>query len=260
MWDKTESHKIVHYYWGESKTQFIRESDTYAHWVILAAEEGTFHYAIGDEQGEVGFGKVVLCPPGQTLHRRVNSSMFSFHFIEFKWSEQELPPSAKTKTMPSGAVTITDEQRLLSNFQYLKQASTDKDLTAHYVIDLLLLCLNSVRSVEEVQKPIDSTIRKVAAYIEENASKPMKMEDIAREHGLSPSQFTRRFQDAYQKGPQQYLISVRIHNIKEMLIHTDYTIDTIAQLNGFQNGFYMSKVFTQQTNMNPSEFRKTHRV
>lgn len=260
MWKKNESHQIVHYYWGESKTHFVRESDTYAHWVMLAPEEGAFHYAIGQEEGEASFGQVVIVPPGLTLRREVSTSALSFHFIEFKWTEEEVPKTAKTKAMPCGAVSIVDKARLISTYNYLKQASADKDLSAHYVFDLLLLCLNSVRAGEEELKPIDEEIRKVAAYIEENAAEPLKMETIATRYGLSASQLTRRFQAAYQKGPLQYLTSVRIHNIKEMLIHTDYTIDTIAQLNGFQNGFYMCKVFTQQTNMNPSEFRKTHRV
>lgn len=259
MWKRAEPHAVVHYYWGQAKPQFIRESDTYAHWVMLAPEEGEFQYAVGQEHGQVSFGQVVLCPPGMKLHRKVISPTLSFHFIEFKWNDSEGAAGAKSSAIPCGGVTITDQQRLLSNYDYLKRSSLDKDLSAHYVLDLVHLCLDSVR-VEVAPKPIDGIIQKVAAYIEEHAAEPMRMEDIAHLHGLSPSQLTRRFHAAYQKGPLQYLTSVRMHNIKEMLINSDYTIDTIAQLNGYQNGFYMSRVFAQQTNMTPSKFRRTHQV
>ncbi|MDF2661760.1 MAG: transcriptional regulator, AraC family, partial [Paenibacillus sp.] len=128
MWKKNESHQIVHYYWGESKTQFVRESDSYAHWVMLAPEDGAFRYAIGQEEGEASFGQVVIVPPGLPLWREVSSPALSFHFIEYKWSEQEVPKTAKTKTMPYGAVSIVDKQRLLStNLDESRGRGTEAD-------------------------------------------------------------------------------------------------------------------------------------
>lgn len=260
MWEKVKPHIVVHYYFGASMNQFMLESDSYAHWVILAPEEGAFRYSILEKEEEAVFGQVVLCPPGTTLWREVSTPALSFHFVEFQWPDLESLQPDKTGNVPFGAVSIADKVRLLSTFDYLKRSSSDKDLSSHYVFDLLLLCLDSMRAEEKALQPIDALISKIAAHIEEHAATAIKLEDIAAEFGLTSSQLTRRFQAAYRKGPAQYLTSVRIHNIKELLMHTDHTIDTIAQLTGFQNGFYMSRVFTQQTKMNPSEFRKTHRI
>lgn len=258
MWQNPQAHAVVHYYWGEAKKRFIRESDAYGHWAMLAPEQGTFQYELEGRRGEVGSGQLLLCPPGVPLYRKVSSSALSFHFVEF--NPDSLPEIVRQSPLPTGDISIENEERLLSDYAYLRKNSTHKDALLHYLVDLLLLCHETMRANEQVAKPIDALILRIANHLDEHCAEPLKMEDVAREFGLSPSQLSRRFHAAYRKGPLQYLNSVRIHNIKEMLIHTDYTIDTIAQLNGFQNGFYMCKVFTQLTNMNPSVFRRTNRV
>ena len=252
--------EVIHYYYGESKPGFMRSEDTYTHWVMLTAQEGRFQYAMESERGEAGPGQVLICPPGVTLQRKAISENLSFHFAEWKWMT-----AIEGSSFIRGAIDIADEPRLLSNYSYLKQLSprmggAQSQQMGHYVYDIVLLCIQSSGLLRDPRKQIDPVASQIAEYLRQHACEPIKLEDVAASFGIPPYQLTRRFKAAYAKTPIQYLVSARLHHIKELLIETDHTIEHIAQLSGFQNGFYLSRVFTEKTGMNPSDFRKTHRV
>jgi AraC-like DNA-binding protein len=43
-------------------------------------------------------------------------------------------------------------------------------------------------------------------------------------------------------------------------VQTEYTLDHIARLCGYENGFYFSRVFTHYSKVNPSQYRKMYGV
>lgn len=84
--------------------------------------------------------------------------------------------------------------------------------------------------------------------------------EIARRLYLSPSQLTRRFAASWSLTPSEYQAAVRLQKACALLLETDETLDTIARLCGYRDGFYLSRVFRKQMGMPPSVFRKNSRV
>ncbi|MGO4275503.1 helix-turn-helix domain-containing protein, partial [Paenibacillus sp. TAF58] len=52
---------------------------------------------------------------------------------------------------------------------------------------------------------------------------------------------------------------LRLQRAKSLLIDTDHTIDHIAEQCGYQNGFYLSRIFTAKLKISPSVYRRTYR-
>jgi transcriptional regulator GlxA family with amidase domain len=86
------------------------------------------------------------------------------------------------------------------------------------------------------------------------------LQHIAEQSGLRASQLSTRFQTAYGRSPIQFATSVRLAKAAKLLVETDLTLDAVAELCGYQNAFYFSRVFSKQMRISPSVFRRTNRV
>jgi AraC-like DNA-binding protein len=82
--------------------------------------------------------------------------------------------------------------------------------------------------------------------------------DIADFLHIHPAHLTRRFQQVFGLTPSRYIVVTRMEKAKDLLSQTEYTIDHIARMCGYENGFYFSRVFTQFSKVNPSQYRKLY--
>jgi len=53
-----------------------------------------------------------------------------------------------------------------------------------------------------------------------------------------------------------YLTKVRIEKAKQMLISEDYSVSTIAEMVGYDQSGYFSKVFKKHVGITPGKFRR----
>lgn len=76
--------------------------------------------------------------------------------------------------------------------------------------------------------------------------------------GYSEDYIRRLFRTRYQKTPLQYLIHARIDYAQSLLsvYNDEFTIGEIAQMCGFSDPLYFSRIFKQTTGVSPKEFVK----
>lgn len=251
---------ITRRYFSEKRKEFMLEEDRYTNWVLLAAQSGRFAFSMDEQEDpvfqEAGFGELVLCPPGVTLKRKVLEPL-AFLFIEFT-SEQECP---------QGKILVRDIQRLNSTFNYLRYMSVDPldqhdEFANHFIQDLLyVIAMEKVSFLHYISKDKkDPIISRALAYIDNHAyGMELNMQQIAKELGMSASQLTRRFQQAYNQTPIAYVTSLRLTKARSLLIDTNETLDSIAEQCGYQNAFYFSRVFKSKLKINPSTYRSNYR-
>ena len=78
---------------------------------------------------------------------------------------------------------------------------------------------------------------------------------LAREHGMSPSTFRRRFHNYFGCSPGNYLMLQRITAAKRYLDETDLPLKLIADQLGYSSEFYFMRIFKQQTSLTPTDWR-----
>ncbi|MGO4544063.1 helix-turn-helix domain-containing protein [Paenibacillus sp. 2TAB23] len=262
-----------HKYWN-NKADFQLNVDTYDLWVMFAVESGSFSYRIGEIEGTGRVGDVIVCPPGFRFQRDV-TQVLTFHFIGFSFSsvaceaqsvkeqEQELQLQL---SQSSYKLSIKHRSRLADNMDSLKQQSSYIDDQNHYwnnhlLNDIWQFC-RQVESHNDNRDTAltDSLIEQAQTFIHQHCFQDFSMHNLADELGISPVQLSRRFQRSVGITPSRYLSALRIDQAKSLLTETQLSLEQIAQACGYNNGFYLSRVFSKNMKISPSEYRNRNRV
>src|SRR5690606_11690597 len=87
-------------------------------------------------------------------------------------------------------------------------------------------------------------------------NKSLKLAEIAGQIPMSEGQFCRFFKSMTRQTPIEYLNSYRIRRAGELLLDPSYSISSVALDVGFDHMSYFVKVFRQQMNCAPSQYRR----
>ena len=98
---------------------------------------------------------------------------------------------------------------------------------------------------------------KVAELMEANIERPMSLERIARETGLSRRQIERLFKRHLNCVPKRYYLEMRLKRARELLLQTAMPIMDITTACGFQSPPHFSKCYRNQFGYPPSVERQT---
>jgi len=145
----------------------------------------------------------------------------------------------------NNAITIIDKKKKIMNEKSLLERKV-KRLTAEYFE------LNH----EEFAHINNEKIRKSLKYIHENYNKPISLNDLCDVVLMNISYFSELFKNEVGIGFNQYIISLRFNKAKKLLIEQkDLTIGDIAQIVGFQDANYFSRLFRKKYNCTAQEYR-----
>jgi len=97
----------------------------------------------------------------------------------------------------------------------------------------------------------------VLSYINENYSKNITIEDLAKKAGYSKSRFSHIFSEVTGTTPIKYQNDIRLKTSCEMLSSTQYPISEIAIKCGFSDPLYYSRVFKKKYGVSPTDYRKS---
>ncbi|HEY5584752.1 MAG TPA: response regulator [Ruminiclostridium sp.] len=99
------------------------------------------------------------------------------------------------------------------------------------------------------------TILKAKDYIEKNYNKDLSTQDVADYVNLSRSYFSMLFSEHMNIGCSDYITRMRIEQAKNLLRNTDYKAYKIAEMVGYNNCHYLSRVFKKIVGLTPLEYR-----
>ncbi len=101
----------------------------------------------------------------------------------------------------------------------------------------------------------DGQVLKARERIEADYAKIEAIGPIAKEAGISPRHFKRRFKQATGLLPLKYLQQVRIDSARERLETTNDPIDQITWAVGYKDVSSFCRLFRQHTNLTPGACR-----
>jgi AraC-like DNA-binding protein len=89
-------------------------------------------------------------------------------------------------------------------------------------------------------------------------AEPLTVATLAREAGLSPSQFSREFRRAFGETPHQYLLTRRLERAAALLRTTDHTVADICMAVGWQSVGSFTTSFRRIHGLTPLAYRAAH--
>lgn len=243
------------------RDQFKYLSKCHEDWTVYIVISGSFRCKINGKEDVIGKGDLYFIPPFVSFERNVIEPIY-VHFIRFTIDETILLPFS----MPTGKLSLYDSTRLQSTLQMLndftKNQYADRNhYLCHLLYDLLLQYHYErnyqFRQTESVHDPMVIDILK---YLQNNYSKKLNLKEIADDFGISPSGLILKFRKSTGILPMRHLINIRIKNAKHLLVDTALPLSEIAELTGFENGYYFSTAFKKEVGVSPSEYRRTYMI
>lgn len=88
--------------------------------------------------------------------------------------------------------------------------------------------------------------------------RPITVDDLAREAGLSRAHFTREFAKAFGETPHRYLLTRRLERAAALLRNTDRTVADICFLVGWGSVGSFTTTFRRVHGATPTQYRAAH--
>lgn len=230
---------------------------------ILYIASGKAHFYFHGVEQIVSAGSMVLYRPKEEqryyYYGTDHTEVYWVHFTgsDVKNMLRKYGISDDTHIIHTG---ISPEYKhiFLQMIQELKLCKEDyEELLVHYLKYLLIMIhrIGGEKPKEKralLMKEMDTAVR----YFHKHYSKQISVETYAKSQHMSVSWFIRNFKEYTGATPAQYLLSLRISNAQTLLETTTYNITEIAEIVGYDNPLYFSRIFRKQSGLSPSEFRK----
>lgn len=100
-------------------------------------------------------------------------------------------------------------------------------------------------------------IDSILLEMEKNATDSFKVEDYAEKVHLSIGRFTHIFSETVGVSPHKYMIMLKMKKAKQLLRQTDHSVKEIAELSGFSDPMYFSRIFKKYVGCTPMQYRKS---
>jgi len=100
-----------------------------------------------------------------------------------------------------------------------------------------------------------SALRRCIGLMDARLEGDLRLDELAREAGLSTSHFIRSFRESTGKTPYQFLLERRVQRAQTSMRDPRTSLTEVARSSGFANQHHLARVFRRITGMTPSDYR-----
>jgi LacI family transcriptional regulator len=104
----------------------------------------------------------------------------------------------------------------------------------------------------------DPCVAEAMRFIREHSGEGIGVEDVLQHVSVSRSWLQRRFRATLGRSIHEVIASERVRRVKQLLIATELSLESIARRCGFTYPAYMSTVFHEATGHSPARYRRLH--
>ena len=144
------------------------------------------------------------------------------------------------------------KQRSSLSAYYLRQPLKNLGKTANKQPDVPL------EQILETVPAFNSTfIREVIRFVDENLQNPdFKIDDLAETMNMSRAVFYRKIKTFTGASPIDLVKEMRLKRALELLDTSSYSLSEVAYQSGFSSPQYFSRVFKEQMQCTPNEYKR----
>lgn len=144
---------------------------------------------------------------------------------------------------PTSVIVPLDEQGILSLSQW------QQELTRSIV--------HMSKMLLENQHKDKNVIFEISEYLQNHYHEDVTLQEIASRFFLSREYISRKFKQEFEVNLSDYLGQIRMSKAKVLLRNPHLRISQVAEMVGYQDEKYFSKVFKKLEGITPNEYRKT---
>ena len=127
-----------------------------------------------------------------------------------------------------------------------------------YLIEILLLTVRRIENAS-VASETHSLTETLVHYITEHYMDEISLTKLSAQRNYSLPHVSKRFKEEKGISFIKYLQNYRIKQASRLLLSTKKSLPEIAELVGYHDVKFFSKIFKNTTGLSPAKFRKTYR-
>lgn len=102
-------------------------------------------------------------------------------------------------------------------------------------------------------------LKRVIDFLEANLPERVELAQLVELTGLSPWYFSRAFKASTGLSPYQWQLDARIRRAQASLLHTDGTLEQVADAAGFADAVHFGRTFRKIVGSAPAAWRREHK-
>lgn len=231
--------------------KFNITDDAYYSYIVVTDGAMVVHYSNGVNL-TIKKGQVVLLWSKDTLSYEIVGDKCKFYWIYFTIFGCSL------SLLSIYDMTITEED--IKAFDLMIELLKNENIYDSTKVNTLFVNYLLV-GIEQLNKIDDSAsslhrveIISSANYIKDNISKKFSVKELAEMQKMAVSQFRKYFHKITGMYPAKFIAEQRLILAKDYLLNTNYTLEQIADLVGFENSYYLSSCFKKRYGLSPKKF------
>lgn len=219
-------------------------------------------YHIEDIEEDVSYGteingteKLINCI--MKGEREASLTVIQDIYMNIRWkSGNKNLEKVKNQTL-SIVAHIQEECKKVENI-YIQ--TLEKIIKSNSIQGLQKICEEYVQNViqriyMDKEEKTKTVIEQANQYMMEHLSEKVSLEEIARSVNLSEYYFSRLYKSAVGKNYSDQLVCFRMEKAKSLIREKDYTVREIAEMVGYMDPNYLSKVFKKYTGVTISDYK-----
>lgn len=204
-------------------------------------------------------GDVVVTPP-LLLHSftgpgtPVEVLITSFVKLPETWQRKLFPQqSLQFFKLDEAALSTLDFLHMCCEHEHNASNTLSCQSTAALLLSILTILLRSRDRAAQINAEIqlENLNQAIAARLHET----VKVQDLARQMGLSESTFRQSYKKQFGLSPKSAITKIRLQHAQNLLAHSNLKVQAIAQACGFSDGYTFSKFFRRHMGVPPARWR-----
>ncbi len=169
-------------------------------------------------------------------------------FYAGSWRQAEFPPP---DTLPKRFYTAYNKLPFLPPPEKIEEL---KNILTVFAVGILSL-LKELNAFETVP---DTRGNRIMEFIQAHAAEKIELVNLAAYLNLSCSITSYLIRNTLSKSFPELLNEERLRRVKTLLTSSHMTLNEIAVLTGFNDEYYLSRMFKRQNGQTPGQYRKRY--
>jgi len=129
------------------------------------------------------------------------------------------------------------------------------DTAKSHVLDVSRTSQTIYASSRQRRFHSDKDIMEVQSFLEKHLQSKVTISEVATQHNMTERTLIRRFKNACNTTPGQYLQSLRIEQARKLLETSNTPLESLISAVGYEDPSSFTRLFKKATGMSPSQYR-----
>ena len=248
-------------YYSKALNHYRKRWKGIAQYILIYCIDGKGWISINGKNVPVTANQYFIIP-ANTPHAYAseNTDPWSIYWIHFAGDRAEdfLDTSDKAlNIMPSHISRIDDRIQLFDEiFLNLEMGySKENIIYANICLSHFLASFRYLSQYRQIRKTQEKDMVETSIhYMKSHANEKLTLKKLAEQAKLSSSHFSMVFKQKTGMPPLEYLIHLRIQQACQLLDHSEFKVNEIAQQIGYEDPYYFSRIFSKIMGIAPREY------